>query len=99
MNRTIRIIKLIFLGIALLLCLAVPVIGLVSTAQHWQGICSDLNGGQLPCTWWQYARAEMFWALMVFIPFMFVTSLVWVGMALVQFIASQIGKRKLKQDS
>ncbi len=94
MNRTIRIIKLLFLGIALLLCLAVPVIGLVSTVQHWQGTCNDLNGGQLPCTWWDYARGEMFWALMVFIPFMFVTSLAWIGMALVQFIASQLEKRK-----
>jgi hypothetical protein len=94
MNRIIRIIKLLFLGIALLLCLAVPVIGLVSTAQHWQGICSDLNGGQLPCTGWDYARGEMFWTLMVFIPFMFVTSLVWIGMALVQFIVSQLAKRK-----
>jgi hypothetical protein len=94
MNRTIRIIKLLFLGIVLLLCLAVPLIGLVSTAQHWQGVCNDLNGSQLPCTWWEYARGEMFWALMVFIPFMFVTSLVWIGMALVQFIVSQLEKRK-----
>jgi len=94
MNRTIRIIKLVFLALALLLCLAIPVIGLVSTAASWDGICYGFTDGQVPCSWWEYARTEMFWALMIFIPFIFITSLVWIAMAIVQFVHSWWQKRK-----
>ena len=94
MNRTIRIIKLVFLALALLLCLAIPVIGLVSTVTSWDGICYGFTDGQTPCSWWEYARTEMFWALMIFIPFIFITSLVWIAMAIVQFVHSWWQKRK-----
>lgn len=94
MNRTIRIIKLVFLALALLLCLAIPVIGLVSTAASWDGICYGFTDGQVPCSWWEYARNEMFWASMLFIPFLFITSLVWIAMAIVQFVHSWWQKRK-----
>lgn len=94
MNRTIRIIKLVFLALALLLCLAIPVIGLVSTATSWDGICYGFTDGQTPCSWWEYARTEMFWALMIFIPFIFITSLVWIAISAVQFVAAQLEKRK-----
>ena len=94
MNRTIRIIKLIFLVIALLLCLAVPVIGLISTATTWAGTCYGFTDGQWECSWWEYARTEMFWALMIFIPFIFITALAWIVMAVVQFIYALWQKRK-----
>jgi hypothetical protein len=94
MNRTIRIIKLIFLAIVLLLCLAVPVVGLVSTATTWQGTCHGFTDGQWPCPWWEYAQTEIFWALMIFIPVLFILSLAWIGMAFVQFVFAQLEKRK-----
>ncbi len=94
MNRTIRIIKLVFLALALLLCLAIPIIGLVSTVTSWDGICYGFTDGQTPCSWWEYARTEMFWALMIFIPFIFITSLVWIVISAVQFVAAQLEKRK-----
>jgi len=46
MQRTFRIIKLIFFGISILLCLAIPVAGLVSTATSWEGICYGFTDGQ-----------------------------------------------------
>lgn len=94
MNRTIRIIKLVFLALALLLCLAIPVIGLVSTAASWDGICYGFTDGQVPCSWWEYARNEMFWASMLFIPFLFIVSLVWIAISAVQFVAARLEKRK-----
>lgn len=94
MNRTIRIIKLIFLALALLLCLAVPVMGLLSTAFYWEGTCHGFTDGAWECSWWEFAQKEIFWASMIFIPFIFLVSLAWLGMALVQFIAHQWEKRR-----
>ncbi|MDX9993400.1 MAG: hypothetical protein RBS68_15270 [Anaerolineales bacterium] len=94
MNRKIRILKLIFLVIVLLLCLAVPIFGLVSTATSWHGSCYGFTDGQWQCPWWEYAQTEIFWALMIFIPVLFVLSLAWIGMACVQFILAQLEKRK-----
>jgi hypothetical protein len=96
MQRTIRIIKLIFLAIALLLCLAIPVVGFISTVINWQGICYGFTGGQSPCSWWEFAQGEMFWASMIFIPFMFLLSVVWILIAIAQFITARWGKQKNK---
>jgi apolipoprotein N-acyltransferase len=87
MNRTFRIIKLILLVLGILLCLAIPVAGLVSTALNWHGICYGFTDGQSNCPWWKFAGNEMFWSSFIFIPFLFITSLTWLGMAVVQFIA------------
>jgi len=94
MNRSINFIKLIFLALALLLCLAVPIIGLVSTTVNWEGICYGPTNNARECSWWQFAWDEMFWTLMFFIPFVFITALAWIGMALFQFVAHQWEKRK-----
>jgi len=94
MHRAFRIIKLIFLAIGLLLCLLIPVAGLASTAASWNGTCYGFTDGQWPCSWWEFARGEMFWALMLFIPFLFIASLAWIGMAVAQFILVQVEKRK-----
>lgn len=94
MNRAFRIIKLIFLGIALLLCIAIPIVGLTSTTASWNGTCYGFTDGEWPCSWWEFARGEMFWASMIFIPFLFILSLAWIGMAATQFILVQVEKRK-----
>jgi hypothetical protein len=86
MNRTFRIIKLVFLVIGILLLLAIPATGLISAAVNWKGVCYGFTDGQAPCSWWQYARNEMFWAMFIFIPFFFLAAVVWAGMSLAQFI-------------
>jgi hypothetical protein len=87
MDRAFRIIKLIFLILGLLLLLAIPVSGLISTVANYSGICHGFTDGQVPCPWEQYALNEMFWASFLFIPFLLLATLVWLGMSLVQFIA------------
>ncbi len=93
-NRTFRLIKLVFLGASVLLCLAIPVAGLVSTAGGWEGVCYGLTDGQAACPWWEYALNEMFWASFIFIPLLFMASLVWIGIAAVQFVTAKVRSRK-----
>ena len=85
-SRAFRIIKLVFLAASILLCLAIPVAGLVSTATGWHGTCQGSHGDQYACPWWKYAATEMFWASFLFIPLLFAASLVWLAMAAVQFV-------------
>ena len=96
MQRTFRIIKLIFLVTGILLLVAIPIVGLVSTANGYQGVCLDAANGEHPCTWMQYAGNEMFWAFFIFIPFLFLASIVWLGMSAVQFVVEMRKKRKEK---
>ena len=93
MQRTIRIIKLIFLGISILLCLAIPLVGLVSTATSWQGVCESASGIH-DCPWWQFAGNEMLWTSFLFIPLLFFAALVWIVMAVIQFIMDRVSKKK-----
>lgn len=95
-TRIFRIIKLIFLGLSILLCLAIPVAGLVSTARGWHGMCQGFNHDTWRCPWWEYAGTEMFWASFSFIPLLFVAALVWLVMAAAQFVAAKVQKRKEK---
>lgn len=96
MIRAFRFIKLIFLVAAILLCLGIPVAGLVSTVTGWEGICYGFTDGQHACPWWEYAGMEMFWASFLFIPLLFGAAIVWLGMAAVQFLIVQAQKRKEK---
>ena len=97
MNRTFRIIKLVFLILGVLLCLAIPLMGLISTAVTYHGVCHGFTDGQSPCTWMEYARNEMFWSSFIFVPLLFLASLVWLIMAAVQFITEIVQKRKDKR--
>jgi hypothetical protein len=99
MSRAFRLIKLFFLGASILLCLAIPVAGLVSTAVGWEGICYGFTDGQAACPWWEYAFNEMFWASFLFIPLLFIASLVWMGIAAVQFVAARTQKSKKSEIS
>jgi hypothetical protein len=87
--RAFRIIKLIFLVASITLCLALPVAGLVSTARGWDGTCQNSNHNQRACPWWEYAGTEMFWASFTFIPLLFLATLVWLGMAVLQLIVAK----------
>ena len=99
MTRIFRIIKLIFLVLSLLLCLAIPIVGLVSTATSWQGICYGLTDSQHACPWWEYAGTEMFWASFLFIPLLFAAAVVWLVMAAIQFVVAKVKKRREKANS
>jgi ABC-type spermidine/putrescine transport system permease subunit II len=96
MNRTFRIIKLILLLLGVLLCLAIPVVGLVSTAVNYHGLCYGFTDGQSACAWWEFARNEMFWSSFILVPLLALASAVWLTMAAVQFIVEMIQKRKDK---
>jgi hypothetical protein len=95
-TRAFRIIKLIFLTASILLCLAITVAGLASTITGWEGICYGFTDGQHDCPWWEFAGTEMFWASFTFIPLLFLASLVWLGMAVLQFVIAKVQKRKEK---
>jgi len=97
MQRTFRIVKLIFLVTGILLLIAIPIVGLVSTANTYHGVCLDSANGEKPCTWIKYAGNEMFWTSFIFIPYLFLASLVWLGMSAVQFVVETRQKRKEKK--
>jgi hypothetical protein len=94
MQRAFRIVKRVFLIITLLLVLAVPVVGMISAAANWRGVCFGFTDGESPCSWWEFARNEMFWATFIFIPFFFLAAIVYIGMSLAEFIASLIHRRR-----
>lgn len=94
MQRVFRIIKLIFLGLSILLCLAIPIAGIVSTATSWEGICYGFTDGQHDCPWWEYVGTEMFWASFLFIPLLFAASVIWLVMAILQFIIAKVRKQQ-----
>ena len=96
MKRTFRIIKLVFLILGILFCLAVPILGLVSTATTYQGTCHGFTEGQSPCTWMEYAGKEMFWSSFIFVPLLFLAAIVWLVMAAIQFIGEM--KQKVGAD-
>jgi hypothetical protein len=95
-TRVFRIIKLIFLVLSILLCLAIPVAGLVSTTTSWEGICYGFTDGQHACPWWEYAGTEMFWASFLFIPLLFGAAVIWLVMSALQFVIAMVQKRKEK---
>jgi hypothetical protein len=70
---------------------------LISTAVNYEGICRGFRGGQWECKWWEYAGNEMFWAIFIFIPYLFIASLVFLGMSLTEFIVSLVRKRRQKK--
>jgi hypothetical protein len=95
MQRAFRIVKLIFLGISILLCLAIPVVGLISTAISWEGVCESASG-LYACPWWQFAGNEMLWTSFLFIPLLFAAAIIWLVMSAVQFVIAMAKKRKEK---
>jgi hypothetical protein len=94
-NRAFRIIKLIFLVISILLCLAIPVVGLVSTATIWEGVCENASG-LVECPWWKFAGNEMLWMSFLFIPLLFGAAVIWLVMSAVQFVMAMVNKQKEK---
>jgi len=93
MNRAFRIIKLIFLIVGILLCLSIPVVGLVSTATSWEGVCDSVSG-LYSCPWWKFAGNEMLWTSFLFIPLFFAAAIIWLVMSAVQFVMAMVKRRK-----
>lgn len=89
-------IKLVFLLAGILLCLAIPVAGLVSTVNGWDGTCRGFNHDEWACPWWEYAGTEMFWASFTFIPLLFLAAVVWLVMAALQFFIARKSASHLK---
>lgn len=78
----------------ILLLIAIPIVGLGSTAINYHGICYGFTDSQSPCTWMEFARNEMLWASFIFIPLLFLAAVVWILMAAVQFVVEMRQKRK-----
>ena len=98
MNRVFRILTRVLVIIGLLLLLAVLVIGVLSTVINWRGVCELAEGAVEPCSWFQFALAEMFWTLFLFIPYFFLAAIILFGMSLYQFIHSIVQRsHKAKQ--
>ncbi len=97
MNKTFRIIKLTFLALGILLLLAIPIVGLTSTALTYHGTCYGFTDAQAQCSWMEYASNEMFWASFIFVPLLFLASIAWLIMAAVQFIMEMKQKRKINE--
>jgi len=94
MQRAFRIVKRIFPIITLLLVLAVPMVGMISAAVNWHGVCFGFTDGESLCTWWEFARNEVFWATFIFIPFFSLASLAYLGMALAEWVHGLLPKHK-----
>ena len=94
MNRVFRILVRILFILGLVLFLAVVIIGIVSAAINWQGVCDVAQGSQVPCSWFRFALGEMFWGLFLFIPYFFLVATILLGMTLYQFATSMVRKRR-----
>ena len=94
MNRTFRIVKLVFLVLCALTVLAIPIVGLGSTAFNYHGICYGFTDSQSNCSWWQFAGNEMFWASFILIPLLFLMSVAWLVMSGIQFAAELKRKKR-----
>ena len=88
MSRKFQIAKRIFFVLSILLFLAIPAASLIWTAFVWDGYC--LFGAS--CTWWEATALIMtgilYQYLPFFLPFLFVTSSVWLTMTAVQFFTT-----------
>jgi hypothetical protein len=49
MGKALRIVKWVFLILTVLLCLAIPISGLVSTAANYRGICYGFTDSRSLC--------------------------------------------------
>jgi hypothetical protein len=83
--KTIRIANWFFLAVSLCLALAVPVLGIVSTTLNWQGICYGFTDGQAPCSWWEFAQNEMFWAAFLFAPLLVLVLAAWLTVNIIHW--------------
>lgn len=75
--KTIRFRTLfIILGLISVLCLLSPAaIGIFSAATSYEGTCYGFTDGSGPCSWWEYARGEMFYGFVIaFTPAIFLAA-------------------------
>lgn len=75
--KRIRIINWIFLALALCFVIAIPVMGIGTAMANWDGMCYGFTDSQAPCSWWEFAKNEMFWNALMFGPLIVMTVGLW----------------------
>lgn len=93
--KTIQVINLVFLVVSLILLLAIPVIGISSATANWHGMCYGFTDSQLPCSWWEFAKNEMFWNSLMFIPWLAMTLGIGLIVNIVQWVVRANGMKSL----
>jgi hypothetical protein len=94
--KTVRILNWIFLGASIFLLLAIPVMGIGSAAANWQGMCYGFTDSQAPCSWWEFAKNEMFWSSFMFVPLLALMLGVWLVVNIIQWVVISNRKKSLK---
>lgn len=75
----------IFLAAIICLLLAIPVIGIGSTTANWHGMCYGFTDSQWSCPWWEFAKNEMFWSSLLFVPLLVMTLGTWLIVNIIQW--------------
>lgn len=88
MQRRFRSVSRFFWLATLFLLAIIPLFGVASALWNWHGVCLDRHGAEFACSWGRFAVQEMFWAVFLLIPFLFLAALVHLGMAFIEFIVS-----------
>lgn len=83
--KAIRTINWIFLALTLCFVLAIPVLGIGTAMANWDGMCYGFTDSQLPCSWWEFAKNEMFWNSLMFGPLTVMTLGIWFIMNIIQW--------------
>jgi hypothetical protein len=97
MSGTARKINKILLILGGILLLGILVMGFISTAVNWQGVCDIEGEGQVSCSWLQFALREIFWGIFIFIPFFLIAALINIGILLYQLIGSVATKIRMRK--
>lgn len=85
--KAVRIIKWIFLILGVCFLLAIPVTGISLAWANWEGICYGFTDSQVPCTWWEFAKNEMFWNSLMFVPLTVMNLGAWLVINIIQKVA------------
>lgn len=93
--KTVRIINWIFLALSICFMLAIPLMGIGSASANWQGICYGFTDSQLPCSWWEFAKNEMFWSSFMFVPLLALTLGIWLVVNIIQWVVISNRKKSL----
>ena len=84
--KTVRIMNWIFLAATVFLLLAIPLMGLGSASANWKGMCYGFTDSQAPCSWWEFAKNEMFWSAFLFVPLLVMTLGAWLIVSIIHWV-------------
>jgi hypothetical protein len=83
--KRIHIVNWIFLALSLCFAFAIPVLGIGTAMANWDGMCYGFTDSQLPCSWWEFAKNEMFWNSLMFGPLTVMTLVAWFILNIIQW--------------